>query len=341
MKYGIDYLGGGKYEQIVLDEHPNGWAAGFFTQDDLFECPRSVVRELARSKRAPIIRLNLRWRDDHAFNETDFPKIVEEAKRFAELPKRYPSTLWYFSGATEHTLNHTLAKKLADEVLKVLPNRENCLYVNNPWEGKGAFIEGTRIVNEVHGTYAKPPKGKYLFSYDGSNCVDDDVQARKRVLSTAEVFFFWHPAMNGRLNTNDKTPRPERKAWPTGPLIDSIVYLKNDPGKGIWLPTNWLWKSHADRHSTPPEPRAYKPVLITPVKASRFELVAANGQIVASSGAPMPFVDGRWRYYFADFGYNIAEKAIRIQKNGVCSLRADGKVYGKVNPAFRAGSFRP
>lgn len=30
MKFGISYLAGNKYQQIVLDEHPNGWAAKVF-----------------------------------------------------------------------------------------------------------------------------------------------------------------------------------------------------------------------------------------------------------------------------------------------------------------------
>lgn len=340
MLFGIDYLGGAKYQQLILDEHPNGWAAGFFIEDDLFGSPKEVIRKLAKSGRAPVIRINLAWKDDHQFIESDFQNIVEYAKEYAEFPKRYKNVTWYFSGATEHLLNREQAERLAKKILAVLPKTDNCIYVNNPWENRGAFVYGRRIINEVHGSYAKAPRGKFIFSYDGSSAVDDDVMLRKRVMKNSEVFFFWHPAMNGRLKVDDETPRPQRRSWPTSALIDSIIYLKNDAGSGIWIPNNWLWKSHADRHRTPPESRAYKPVLISPIKVDRFELITKNGRVVASSGPPMQFEDGRWRYYFDDFGHNIAEKAIRIQKDPVCGLRANGKVYGKVNPAFRAGSFR-
>lgn len=30
MTYGIDYLGGARYPNIILDWHPPGWSAGFF-----------------------------------------------------------------------------------------------------------------------------------------------------------------------------------------------------------------------------------------------------------------------------------------------------------------------
>jgi hypothetical protein len=339
MLYGIDYLGGAKYQRLILDEHPSGWAAGFFVQPELFGDPAPVIRTLAGSGRCPLIRINLAWSDEHIFNESDFPGIVVRAQRYTKMANRYPNVRWYFSGATEHQLNAQLAKKLANQVLSVMP--ANAIYVNNPWGGRGELITGNRIINEVHGTKEHAPKGPFFFSYDGSSCVDDDVELRKRKMKDAEVFFFWHPACNGRLTTQDKTKRPDRQAYPTNELLDSMIYLHNSPGVGINIPDGWIWKSHADRHKTPPEPREYKPVLLSPIQANRFELVAENGQVVAASAPAEPFKDGGWRYYFPDFGYNLAEKARRIQKgNPVCSLRANGKIHGKVNPAFRAGTFR-
>ena len=106
------------------------------------------------------------------------------------------------------------------------------------------------------------------------------------------------------------------------------------------LPKGYIWKSHADRHNTPPEARAYKPVLIAPVKAPRAELVTENGQVVAVSSQAQTFNGGGWRYYFSQYGYQLAEKARRIHGKGTVSLRLNGKVVGTLNPAFRAGSFR-
>lgn len=338
--YGLDYLGGAKYQDFILNNHPNGLAAGFFVEDDLFGSPRLVVNQLAKSNRAPAIRLNLGWKDDHKFSKKDFPKIVSYAKRYSRYPKKYKNVKWYFSGATEHLLDKKLATELSRQVLSVLPKRRNCIYVNNPWEGRGAFVYGNRIINEVHGSYANPPKGRFLFSYDGNNAVDDDITSTKRKMQNAEIFFLWHPAMNGRLKVDDPTPRSQRNSWPTVNLLKSILYLQKDAGSGINLPKNWLWKSHADRHKTPPEFRAYKPVLISPLKVNNFQLISDDETIVSTSSGPLPFVDGRWRYYFPDYGYKLSQRLTKIQKNPVGLIVSGGVVYGKVNPAFRAGTFR-
>lgn len=337
MQYGLDYLGAPKYADLVLREHPEGWMFRTFT--NVFGDALPLVEKIAKSGRAPRIGLNLAWKDDHNFTGADVSRILKEGKRFIPIIKSYPEITWYVSGATEHTMNAKDATFLAAAVLMAMP--QNIYYVNNPWAGKGAFITGSAIINEVHGADAKPPNvgGEFGFSFDGSSCVDSDVEAIKTRFARAQYIMLWHPAFNGRLKSDDKTPRPQRKSWPTSDLIDSLIYLHRDCGE-VKLPKGYLWKSHADRHNTPPEPRAYKPVLIAPSNARRFELVANNGQVVAVSSASQPFADGRRRYYFDSFGYQIAEKARRIQGNSIVWLRADGKAVGKLNPAFRAGDFR-
>jgi hypothetical protein len=208
--------------------------------------------------------------------------------------------------------------------------------VNTP-DKRGAIIPG--VINEQHGG-GKPRSKICDFSYDGTSAVDSNVPVVKEAFKDARIFYFWVPQFNLRKNTNDTTPRAERKAVPTGKLIDSVIYLKNQKGD-CQLPQSFLWKSHADQHTAPvPEPRALKPVLIASVKVTRFELVADNGQVIAVSGGAMAYNEGGWRYYFDDFGYQLAEKARRIQGHSVCRLRGGGKVYGKVNPAFRQNKYR-
>jgi hypothetical protein len=109
-----------------------------------------------------------------------------------------------------------------------------------------------------------------------------------------------------------------------------MEYLATVKGETA-LPKSWLWKSHADQHDVPPEARAHKPVLLSPVKAKHFELVGDGGAVVGKSGGPQPFEDGRWRYYFPKFGYELP---------GRYELRAGGKVFGVINPGFREGEFR-
>lgn len=331
----IDQLGAARYPDVLVQGHPDGFGVGVFTQPDLFGDPLPALSRLNARKSIPFIRFNLRWSDPHQFPRRDWPKIIAEAKRVSNWVAWHPGPKCYISGATEHQLNARDAADLARQVLAVIPER--CVYVNNPWEGKGAFIpSGPRIINEVHGDKANPPRigGRFSFSDDGSSSVDTDFEKKKAKFKGAEFICAWHPANNGRLNTNDPTPRPQRKAWPTVELLESLQFLFTGSGMAR-LASNTLWKSHADRHNTPPEPRAYKPVVITPQKASKLTLKSA-GVVVASSGPAQPFQDGRYRYYFPVWGYRMA----RIPGGPVFDLWADNKRLGKVNPGFRAGSFR-
>lgn len=324
---GRDYLGGAKYPDLILREHPKGWAAGFFAET--FGNALPIIEKLANTGRCPLIRVQLLWSDTHTFTHSDTMRAVEIAKKIEVIARKNKRVKFELSPFCEHNLKNP--DQALEAIKMVAPS---CTPVNCPWQG----ALSSRFKNEVHGYHAKP-RGRYNYSTDGDSCVDINITKMKRLHKDADVFFFWHPADNGKLNTSDPTPRPERKAWPTEALQDSIIYLKNKRGKTS-LPEKFIYKSHADRHETPPEPRAYKPVLIAPVKAARFELVAKNGQVVGVLPYYGTFDGGGYRYYLGEYGYQVAEKAIRIQGSPVVELRANGKVYGKINPAFRDGSFR-
>jgi hypothetical protein len=259
---------------------------------------------------------------------------MRELERANKLKSTFPQVQVQFSPFCEHNITGTALTALFAKVKKAAGD---LVLVNSSL--RGATIPASVGINEVHGK-AGAPRGAYNYSFDGQSCLDADVEATKARHQRAGIFFFWAPQFNGRKNTNDDTPRPERKAYPTSQLIDSIIYLHRERGE-VSLPDKHLWKSHADQHNAPtPEPRALKPVYIHPIKADRVELVADNGQVVAVSGGARPFEDGRWRYYFPDFGYVMAEKARRIHGKPTCTVRVGGKVVGTVNPAYRAGVFR-
>lgn len=332
--YGLDYLGGAKYSDIISREHPEGWWGGFFSRVDGFGDALPTAERLLRTGRCAGIKFHLKWKDRHDFSQADIPLTVKECKRVLELIKKFPTTPFQISPWCEHSANMPLLNKLHEAIAPLLPT--NALYVNTPLPN-GAVLNGA--INEQHGG-GKPRSPLYNFSYDGTSAVDSNVPVEKDSFKNAQVFFFWVPQFNLRLNTNDTTPRPLRKAIPTGKLIDSVIYLKNPKGDAT-LPASFIWKSHCDQHAAPiPEPRALKPVLIASVKVPRFELVASNGQVIAVSSAPMSYNSGGWRYYFDDFGFHFSEKANRIQGHPICLLRGGGKVYGKVNPAFRQNAYR-
>jgi hypothetical protein len=120
--------------------------------------------------------------------------------------------------------------------------------------------------------------------------------------------------------------------------MNGVAYLSNAKGTPS-LPSDSIWKAFAEQDAVPPPPRTSKPVLITPQKVQCFELVTTSGQTIATSGGPLPYDDGRWRYYFDSYGYVLADRAIAIQGNPVVQVNGGGSTLGTVNPAFRQNDY--
>jgi hypothetical protein len=330
--YGIANLGLAKYADTAVKGHTKGFANVTFT--NTFGDAYDAIDKLLSTGKVPFQEYNLLWKDNHNFTKKDFPFIVKEAQKYSKLADKYPNVECAFSGATEHTLSKKDATDLAKQVLAVIPSR--CVYVNNPWEGKGAFIDPSpRIWNEVHGSEAHVPKvgGKYIWNADGSDVFDFNIEVLKKRFVNAEAFVFWTSQNNGRKNRNDPTPRPQRKAWPTVELLEMEAFLATPQG-AVKLPNSkYTVKPKADQHEVPPEPRALKPVFVFPINAERLELRDDSGKVVITSEKAQPFADGRMRYYFGDYGYKIVQKA----KQAVLNVFAKGakKRIGRVNPGFR------
>jgi hypothetical protein len=324
----IANLGMARYAKVARDAHPKGFGNVTFT--NTFGDAYPALDALLATGKVSVQEYNLLWKDDHRFSRRDFPFIVEEAKKYVSLVNRYPDVGCIFSGATEHNLSKDDATALATAVLAVVPAR--CTYSNNPWVGKGAFIAaGPRICNEIHGWPAKKPNvpGCYIHNLDGTDAFDVPYTDVKKAFPDAYMLAVWTSQNNGKSNRNDTTPRPKRKFWPTTELIDMLAFLFTKQG-AVSLPKNYTVKPKADQHMVPPEPRALKPVFILPYAGNVIELWAAGKRIVTSEPA-QKFADGRWRYYFRDYGYKIVEKA----RTSVLGLWVRGKRVGKTNPGFR------
>ncbi len=332
MNYGLDYLGGAKFKSLAIAEHPRDWAAGVFSYVDGFGDALPLVEELAKLG-TPIIRVHLMWRDDHNFTSKDLPFVLKEAKRLKPIIEKYPNVKWYVSPVCEHRLNEKQWLEFANAVTKIV----NANLVNTPEVGKG-FVS-KNFLNEYHGADSRPRGGRCAFSFDGKNCVDADVEAYKKNYKDAEYFMFWNCQINGRLKLEDKTPRPQRKAYPISRQIDSWIQLSKDKG-ATKLPKGWLFKSHSDQHTTPPSGKDQKPVWISPTKAAEIILKTRNGQIVDKAKYYGTFQGGGFRYYCSDWGYLIADKAKRIQGDSLCDVFVNNKKIGVVNPAFREGIYR-
>lgn len=351
MRLGIFYGGGAKFKDLIIKEHPVGWGAGFFTNVEGFGDAMPLAKRLSDRGGVPFMKLNLSWKDKHDYTERDFPSILREAKRWKPFIMANPGITFYINGAVEHNLDKVKAQKLIDQIADVYLLVENVLFINNPSRAfKGQFLTARgKLINEVHGKEPRP-QGRYSYDFDGTNSTDVFVDKYKEIHKDAEFFFLFFCQNNGRKTTDDKTPRKLRNAYPDYKQLDSLIYLGTNSKGGTKFPKDWVGKSHADQHKVPREPRASKPVWITPLKEKydKIELVAENGQVVATFGQRQPFNDKRtgkqtgWRYYCLNgFGYEVSEKAKRVQNgNPILKIRADGKFKGTANAAFRDGTER-
>lgn len=319
---GQDYLACDKFKSAIIANHPVGQGGGCFAEVDGFGNGIAGSDEiLSKRKDIPFWRLNLKWRDDHNFQESDFPGIAKTAKKACYLTTKH-KIKWYFSGATEHKLNAEKAAKLKKVVLDACPT---VTYVNNPLSN-GAILPNT--INENHNG-GKPRSSLCAFSFDGTAAEDADVESVKRAYKGCEYFMMWSPRYNGRWESNDSTPRAKRTGWADGKLIQSLSIL-HQPKGATSLPKNNLWKSHSENKGNG-DPRAEKPVFITPIKAKSISL-KQNGREIHSLKYYGPYNDGRSRFYASKWGFEISTAPVE--------LWANGKKHGMVNPGYRDPDFR-
>ncbi|OQB10424.1 MAG: hypothetical protein BWY21_00345 [Parcubacteria group bacterium ADurb.Bin216] len=313
MIWGLDLLAGAKYPKEVQRHLPDGWALGVFanTFGDAFK----LVERIANNGKCPLIRVQLVWKDDHKFGTKELQLAIKEAKRYEKIRGHSQIELSPFC---EHNLNNP------DEWLSDIQNAApSCRIINTPW--KGAISK--RFKNEVHGSHKKPT-GCYNYSYDGTNAVDSNVTKDKQVYSDSDVFFFWHPRFNLKWSMKDTTPRPQRKAIPSGDLIKSIVYLATDK-ENTSLPKKWLYKSHAEKHGFS-DLKGDKGLFISPIRASEV-ILKRNNKVIDKLPYYGTFEGGGYRYYSKKWGYqNGPDLEVWIGK----------KKYGVINGGFREGVYR-
>jgi len=327
MKYGIDYLAGARYGEVILKTHPDGWAAGFFSYVDGFGSSLGVAKKLLKTGKCQFIRFQLWWEDDHDFNGKD-EKILEQSREVKKLAQEFPKIQFEVSPACEHKLSNP--DSLLDKVAKVYEGMKNVEIVNTPWIKGGGRISN-KYKNEVHrDDNMLPPRGKFNFSYDGINCFDSDVSQDKTIYKKADVFFFWCYQLN--LLRNDKSPRPprdKRDVRPTKELLESIHFLATNKGKTS-INKGDLAKSHAE--DIKGLNRSNKLMLILAEKADAVHLVKGNQTVASAKWAGKH--EGKNRYYFEKWGYKLAKE------HGLLKIIANGKTLGIINAGFREGYFR-
>ena len=346
---GLDYKAIGNFEKVVLQEHPHGWIGGGFVNLNGFKNSVASIDRLLDTGRCPGFRYDLTWSDNnHTYDASFREKVRKSCKLIRPVIDGHKSLKHWANPVTEHKLNEANWSVFADIVLQELGNSVEL--VNVPLHGSG-FVSN-KYLNEYHGADKKPRGGRYCFSADGTSIHDLIIADLLSNYSNAEYLMSWIPQFNGNRKVGDSEPRPNRIYWPVAKQIDHAIYVLTHRAGIVKIPNNTIGKSSGDQakgHATP-QGKDCKPVFLAYLAAkiapSRLAIKAKNGQTVATSLPRMSWDDERtrkqngWRWYFNEWGMDIAEKAIRIQGHGACDLLGDGKKIGVWNPAFRLGSSR-
>lgn len=326
MIYGMDFYGAAKYP--ILATRSESDTVGVMLS--AFGAALPVIERLAQVKK--VIRVQGVWSDTHRFGPAEQRDAVHGAKNVWHLQNKYPNCRIYYSPYCEHRLGKESILKVLRRCQAVAPG---LTLVNSP-DKTGAFVEG--YINEVHvNELYRKPSGRYFVSFDGSSCVDWNVEKVKRVYSDAEILFFWIPQFNLRKSENDETPRPERKCKPTKELIESVWYLRKDRGDRS-LSNAYIYKSHAEQTHDTATLRENKPCIIHPLKGKQIRLVQ-DGIVMAIAHYDQPYKDGGHIYRVSQWGYKLARQA----KGNPVSLQFVGptgvSTFGTINPAFRDGVY--
>lgn len=346
---GLDFLGlGSKYWNVEesLAVFPDGWALGCF--DSTFGDVVPNLKKFLQSGKVSAVRVHLWWSDAHII--APLSVIKQRAPVYERLALEFPSVKFYVSHSCEY--NEKDKKAVQTRVNLVNQLARHCIVVNTPLPGS-ATVAG--VTTERHGDKALGFAGDFV-STDGQNIYDINAENWVNRNRKADITFLWGMRFNLRENTHpgQKPPPPkERKAAPPKGYIKGIIrlaYPEGTPppfeGKGTVtpLPEKSLYKSFAEDSQGSNDPRELKPVLIIPPHDSAAEILTCKGE---SIGKFIYFGEYQKlsRYYSGVkaginlYGYQIAEKAKQKSGSEFVWFKCGSKIYGPVNPAFRAGYF--
>lgn len=314
--YGFDTLAGALYPETVKSI-PKKYGYGIFaiTFTDSFKLNKEELED-GRSW----IRVDLLWSDNHSYGDSDIPQIKRLSKKYEPLCKRYKDRIG-LAPFTEHNLKEP--DKYLDAAQKEAPD---CQIINSVWNGSLS----KKYRNEVHGNHWKPD-GVYLYSYDGTDAVDSNVERIKHTYASADKFLFWTGRYNCRWSMQDSRSRLERIrdcAKPTKEYQKSIEYLVSNKGI-VSIPKNWLVKSHAESHGAN-DPKGDHLLVISPVKGNAV-ILKKEGNVVAKLPYYGSYQGDGYRYYYNDFGFHLGAGL---------NLFLNGTRYGTINGGFRDGSYR-
>lgn len=338
--FGMAHLGGAKFKDVILKSHRKDLALAVIHELDGFGKAMPLFEAVANAKLTTTIQDYGVWKDGHDFSEKDLPLLLARGKEFNTFASQRIGIHSIYAPMLEHDIKDLkLLEHILTECQKIAPK---CQIINVPVRNG---LTTKKFTNEIHGIAPRIPSGSYNISNDGASLVDSDAEKWKSDHSSAGIRWIWDPNDNGRLETNDTTNRKDRNAYTTLDCNYSLMALTSDRGdQWIHAEPHFLYKSHAECHyelDHSLDSRSNKPCIITPEKVDHLELKTAFGDVVGTlQRYKDPYVDGRWRYYSSDYGYKIADKAVKLTKGPHVPVFAGSKQLATINPIFRLGEYK-
>lgn len=319
------------YAIQVFDDYPGG-----------FGDPRKNLNKLCARRNIAAVEVQLVYSKSHAL--IGIPYLKSRLPIWKKWQANHPGIALYISHTTEH---YCKDKAKLMERMKLI-NSSGFIPVNNPEPGEGAVLVG--LVNETH----KPRRmGKdYIASMDGFDTLGKgDTLNWVTKHKGAILDFAWSPLCNLNDGKQGNKPCSQRTAAPSQKHLEMLLHISECPVAApiptafhaMPLKRPWLWKPVRE---TTGDTRDNKPCLIAPIKVDRFEICTFEGDPIGELPYYDTYLKQGWRYYSGVpgginlWGYEIAERAKQVSGSPWVFLRAAGKYYGPVEPAFRFGYFR-
>lgn len=345
---GHDLLGAGNYKNApeITKALPSSCAIGVFDNvwPSSFADPMPNVRTWLSSNRVVALRVQIWWSYQHKgcpqpILEAALPRWERLAKEFAGACKIYISP----SCEYDNSVSRKQVEAWVGAIERIAPN---CIPVLTPMNGPIL----TDVIKEVHGIHAKAKVGE-LASYDGGGSkgagFDEEIAADVWMKNNerADICFCWSPLYNCAESKNTLPPN-QRTASPSGKYIKAMNRLmlpKGEPPKGKQLEAPNLYKLFGEDQAGP-NTRDNRPLAIVRSTWKQAFIETINGERIATLGlygrngdfpGKMSRFYSGWKGGTGEWGYEIAQKALKLSGTEWCWLRYAERGVRLIHPAFR------
>jgi len=197
-------------------------------------------------------------------------------------------------------------------------------------------------LEEIHHETGKPTR-TYIFSFDGHDQNDTDVEMYKNKHKGSSYFFSWVFPFNLKYVEKDKTVRSDRKLVPPYKLVKSLVtQMLIKKGVNTQLPNDRIFKAFGEPsfdndHSKPIE-RSWQMVFISPYNGKTITFKDRKNKVVATFTKTTGKYEGRNIFRCPEWGIDIINKIDAPVK--VVTVYEGDTAIGKVNPLFRQNNYK-